>query len=258
MRRFGRWTARALALIAVAALAAVAGAQESKVGDEKGSSWGAPPPGMAVYYMGILRRGPSWTPEKTPETERIQAGHMAHIRAMAETGKLVGAGPFGDDGEIRGLFIFRTDSLEEATRLAGADPAVKAGRLKLDIHPWWGPVGVGDGYKAKVKADPKAQVPMVTYQLAFLTRGPSWTAEETPEIARLQVEHLAHIREMGESGKLVAAGPFTDGGDLRGVLVFAVATAEEAKAMAAGDPMVKAGRLALDFHPWWVADGVMP
>lgn len=31
------------------------------------------------YQFGMLKRGPNWTAEKTPETEKIQAGHMANI-----------------------------------------------------------------------------------------------------------------------------------------------------------------------------------
>ena len=35
---------------------------------------------------------------------------------------------------------------------------------------------------------------MTTYQIAFLHKGPAWTAEESPERARLQEAHMAHIR----------------------------------------------------------------
>ena len=62
---------------------------------------------------------------------------MANIRKMAETGKLILAGPFTDDGDLRGLFVFRTGTLEEAKALAEQDPAVKAGRLRLEWHPWF-------------------------------------------------------------------------------------------------------------------------
>jgi uncharacterized protein YciI len=91
---------------------------------------------MSTYYLGFLRRGPKWTPERTPETARIQEGHMANINRLAKTGKLVLAGPFTDDGEIRGVFIFKTESAEEAKMLADSDPAVSAGRLVLELHPW--------------------------------------------------------------------------------------------------------------------------
>lgn len=92
---------------------------------------------MVQYYMGFLKRGPAWTPQSTPETQKIQEGHMAHIRKSAEAGKLVLAGPFGDNGDIRGILIYKTANLEEARAIANEDPAVKAGRLVLEIHPWW-------------------------------------------------------------------------------------------------------------------------
>lgn len=94
------------------------------------------PEGMTVYYMGLLSRGPKWTPEKTAETAKIQEQHMAHIRSMGESGKLVIAGPFLDGGQLRGIFVFKVSTLEEARAMAEADPAVKAGRLQVEIHPW--------------------------------------------------------------------------------------------------------------------------
>ncbi len=92
---------------------------------------------MVQYYMGFLRKGPKWTPEVTEETKKIQEGHLAHMRKSHEAGALVLAGPFGDDGDIRGILIYKTKDIEEARKWANADPAVVAGRLVLEIHPWW-------------------------------------------------------------------------------------------------------------------------
>jgi uncharacterized protein YciI len=100
------------------------------------------PKDMTTYYHGLLLRGPEWTPEETEETERLQEAHLAHIRRMFEDGVLVVAGPFTDGEDLRGVFVFRTDTLEEAQALAAADPAVKAGRLVVDIHSWMIPSGV--------------------------------------------------------------------------------------------------------------------
>lgn len=94
------------------------------------------PPGMALYYMVLLKRGPRWTPEVTDETKKIQEGHMANIQKMADTGKLVVAGPFLDGGELRGIFIFKVGTEAEAKALMDSDPAVQAGRLIGEIHPW--------------------------------------------------------------------------------------------------------------------------
>jgi uncharacterized protein YciI len=104
----------------------------------------APPPKyeMTTYYVGLLYRGARWTPEITPETQKIQEGHMANIRKMAAAGKLVVAGPFSDDGDLRGMFVFTTASLEEARALCDQDPAIRAGRLKIELHPWYAAAGI--------------------------------------------------------------------------------------------------------------------
>jgi uncharacterized protein YciI len=61
---------------------------------------------------------------------------MSHLQAMWKAGKLVLAGPLADEGDWRGVLIYRTKSLEEAQRLASDDPAVAAGRLVVTMHPW--------------------------------------------------------------------------------------------------------------------------
>lgn len=96
----------------------------------------AQPMKQATYYFTFLRRGPKWTAEKTSDTEKLQAAHMANINAMAKTGKLVIAGPFENGGDYAGVFVFKVGSIEEAKVLAESDPAIKAGRLVADVHPW--------------------------------------------------------------------------------------------------------------------------
>ena len=91
---------------------------------------------MLTYYMGFLKKGAKWTPEVTPETTRIQEQHLAHIRKSADSGKLILAGPFADNGDIRGVLVYKTASLEEAKAIAEQDPAVQAGRLSVEMHPW--------------------------------------------------------------------------------------------------------------------------
>ena len=97
---------------------------------------------------------------------------------------------------------------------------------------------------------------MANYQVAFYRRGPAWTPGDTPELEKLQSEHLAHIGKMAESGKLIIAGPFTDNGELRGMLIFRIESLDEAKALAEQDPAVKAGRLVLEWHPWFAAKNI--
>ena len=56
---------------------------------------------------------------------------------MAEEGKLVLAGPFLDEGTVRGIYVFNTESLEEAEAWTATDPSVQAGRLKMELRPWY-------------------------------------------------------------------------------------------------------------------------
>jgi uncharacterized protein YciI len=97
---------------------------------------------------------------------------------------------------------------------------------------------------------------MTAYTLGLLVKGPKWTAEETPVLQELQEAHLAHIGEMVRTGALLAAGPLTDNGTIRGILIFKVSVAE-AKVLAEQDPAVKAGRLVLELHPWLAPKGVL-
>ncbi len=98
---------------------------------------GADEYGMAKYVVAFLKRGPSQEQSKE-EGERLMKAHLQNIGRMAEEGKLVVAGPFLDDGELRGIYIFKVATVEEAKALTASDPAVQAGRLEMELHPWYG------------------------------------------------------------------------------------------------------------------------
>ncbi|HEY7113469.1 MAG TPA: YciI family protein [Thermoanaerobaculia bacterium] len=97
---------------------------------------------------------------------------------------------------------------------------------------------------------------MTTYYVGFLRKGPAWSGENTPENRKLQEAHLANILRLANEGKLLVAGPFLDGGDLRGLYVFKVGTADEAKALVATDPAVASGHLTFELHPWYAAKNI--
>ncbi|MCI0337290.1 MAG: YciI family protein [Acidobacteria bacterium] len=210
------------------------------------------------YQFGILKRGPNSTAEKTPESQKIQEGHMANINKMARAGKLIAAGPMAGNGEIRGIFIFKVASLEEAKSLAAEDPAVQSGRLVIELLNWHGPKGIGAKLQEEIKTNPNPKYTMTRYFLALLKRGPKSSAATTPETQKLQLDHLWNVRRMMDAKTFVAAGPFVSQGDLRGIFVIAANSPEEARAIAEADPAVKAGQLAAEIHPWFVAREVWP
>jgi uncharacterized protein len=96
--------------------------------------------GRTVYYVYLLKKGPTWSPESTPEIDALQEAHLANIKRLADMGKLVINGPlldsFATSGEIRGIGALKTDSMQEARELISTDPMVKVGRLVFELHAW--------------------------------------------------------------------------------------------------------------------------
>jgi uncharacterized protein len=88
------------------------------------------------FWFVMLKKGDNRTQDSATAV-KIQEGHMANIKRLYDEGKLKVAGPFGDDGDWRGIFIFDVATKEEVQQLLGTDPAIAAGRLAYEIHPWW-------------------------------------------------------------------------------------------------------------------------
>jgi len=98
-----------------------------------------PPSEFDTYELVILRRGSPDPLLDEPAADLLQRQHLGHLQAMRAAGHILVAGPFSDqpDDSWRGLAIYRVGSLEEARRLAEADPAVKAGQLSVDVMHWY-------------------------------------------------------------------------------------------------------------------------
>ena len=97
---------------------------------------------MQQYFIAFLKKGPNRSQSES-EADSLQALHLAHLGRMYQEGYADISGPFGDDGEIRGITIYNTPTLEMADSLARLDPMVRAGRLDIEIHPWWAAKGFG-------------------------------------------------------------------------------------------------------------------
>lgn len=101
------------------------------------------PAKMKQYFVGLIYKGdhrdPNASQEEVMELQRL---HLENISRLHREGKMVMAGPFGHGGDLRGLFFYNVETQEEAEELAQTDPAVKAGRLRVEIYPWWGPTAL--------------------------------------------------------------------------------------------------------------------
>jgi len=98
---------------------------------------GADEYGMKTYVIAFLKAGPTHIAD-TAQRNKLQMAHLKNIMRLAAEGKLVVAGPFMDNQPLRGIFIFNVSTVEEAQKLTETDPAVKAGTLVMELHPWYG------------------------------------------------------------------------------------------------------------------------
>ena len=205
---------------------------------------------MGTFYICVLVKSPSFKEGETTANQQLLQGHLKHIQGLIASGRVFAMGPFIDNNQMAGIGVFNASSAEEARAWEQDDPFVKSGFFSIEVLKWWAAKGI--------MKPPQQPMKMTTYYFAFLRRGPKWTPEKTPETETLQAAHMANINAMAATGKLVIAGPFENAGNYAGVFVFKVGSLDEAKALAEGDPAVKAGRLAVDVHPWMVPQGSLP
>lgn len=206
------------------------------------------------YRFGLLRRGPGYTSGRTPQTDSVQAGHMANIRRMAAHGALLSAGPFEDGGELRGVFVFRSGD-DDLDSLMSGDPAISSQRLVCEVHDWIAPPGLGDDYRARAAQGGRDS--MITLGMVLLRRGPRYDSNPSPGVLKLIERQNRYSEKLKAAGHLIFAGAIQGTGDLRGILLFKGDKRSVERLMKA-DPAVRAGRLAPQVLTWWTAFGTIP
>jgi uncharacterized protein YciI len=202
---------------------------------------------MGKMQMLFLDQSPEW---KTGDrADEVRKEHRAYIEGLITNGKLALWGEVASEGGLREIGVVKTESIDEARAMAQSFPAVKAG-LKADVLSWY-------AARNLIKT-PQAPLTRSDYVFGLLVRGPKLTREQTEETKKIQEGHMANINRLAETGKLVLAGPFVDGGDRRGVFIFKVDSLSEAQALTDTDPAVIAGRLNVVLHQWSVPKGMLP
>jgi uncharacterized protein len=94
--------------------------------------------------------------------------------------------------------------------------------------------------------------PMSKYFVAFLHKGPKYD-DPVPEAVRKErhERHVAFIKAQEAAGKMIAAGPFANAEDPRGMYILRVGSLAEAVALANQEPSVADGRIVMRVHPWF-------
>jgi uncharacterized protein YciI len=208
---------------------------------------------MTTYQMVLLKKGPSAPPADPAAQKKMQDEHLARLAEQNRKRINLIYGPILVDTDLQGIGILDVRSAEEARSMFADDPYVKAGVMVPEVRAWMGPRGWFAPPASTDVTNPANLEPLV---LGFLMRGPN-TSQPKAEADAIQKGHLAYMDALHAQGKLVMAGPFADQGAARGVVVYRVKDVAEAKALAAEDPAVKAGRLVLEAYPWMTFKGIL-
>ncbi len=110
---------------------------KSEYDPELARHYGADEYGMKRYVLAFLKKG-SKRAKTQAEADRLQKAHLENISRLAREGSLILAGPFLDEGDLRGIYLFDTENLDEARQLVKSDPAIQAGSLVMELKEWYG------------------------------------------------------------------------------------------------------------------------
>lgn len=97
---------------------------------------------------------------------------------------------------------------------------------------------------------------MRRYVLVILTTGPN-RKPDGPERDAMFKGHFANMQRLADEGKLALAGPLDGVQGRRGLFVFAVDSIEEAKALAATDPVLIEGEMVAEYHQFFSSAALM-
>jgi hypothetical protein len=121
------------------AVANLSGAEEPKSAPPSAPHASGTPMEFDSFILVLLVRPPNAPDLPKAELDKLQDGHMANMKRLAEEGKLFKAGPVEDFSgrNVRGIFILKTESVDQAKEWAATDPSVKAGRLAPEFMKWF-------------------------------------------------------------------------------------------------------------------------
>lgn len=90
----------------------------------------------------------------------------------------------------------------------------------------------------------------------FLKAVPDRPELPKEEAERIQAAHIGHLTALGKKRWLLAAGPIGTPGPIRGILISACRSVEEANELASADPAVRKGRLVAENFRWSGPEGI--
>lgn len=171
------------------------------------------------------------------ESDKLMEGHMANIERLAKEGKLVVAGPFEGGG---GIFVLKTNSVEEAKGWLANDPGVKAERWRMEYLPVT--------FRAGNACVAKEPYQMVSYH--FMRYGLNLTKFNVQQAANTLQKHMVYMKELNQTGNVIAEASLGDGEGS-----FLIMKGDLDQRVVEASPAVQEQVFTIEIKKLWVAQG---
>jgi len=183
------------------------------------------------------------------EVTKMQVQHVGNFGTQFNRGKLMAAGPVGRGGKNRGIVVLAVHTPEQIAECFKPDPYVQSGILEAETHPW-----LVDVMKFST---PKVPFQMGQYTLCTVKKGANWksSAPLTPDS---MIGLFPSLKKDARSGELLISGPFTDGGEKLGVMLFYSTNKAEIQARLESDSSVKRGKVQVELVSQYLGKGTFP
>jgi uncharacterized protein YciI len=208
----------------------------------KNANPGAAPTATWIFLnVGAQRARVKSMPQE--EVKKLQTTHVNNFGDQFELGRLMTAGPLGDNGTTRGTVVLSVTQPDQIVECFKPDPFIQNEILAVEAHPWLVDV---------MKFCP-ASVPfkMTQHTLCVVKKGQIWKPGDMPKGADAMVRLFPEVH----SEELAISGPFLDAGDKLGILLFYSTNQAQIKAQLSATPRVALGQVELEFHPQYLGVG---
>ncbi len=197
----------------------------------------------------FLNTGSNKTPLHKAEADKMLQAHLANFMRLHDLGKLLTAGPLGDNGVIRGMVVLTTRNVDTIKEGFLPDPFVQNNYLALEYYPW-----LADKNKLH---EPNTPFKMKEYTLGIVKRGPNWKKSQFKIQANTIEGFGRSLRALSKTGVLAVAGPFQNSDKTLGIMLLRSADQKKLLETIQKDPSIQSGEIVCELHSQWLAEGVL-
>ncbi len=201
------------------------------------------------FTLVFLNTGSNKTPLHKADADKMLQNHLGNFTRLHDLGKLLTAGPLGDNGKIRGIVVLKLSGSTKVKECFLPDLFVQNNYFSLEFYRW-----LVDGKKLHEANQP---FKMKEYTIGIIKKGFNWKKQHFKARAN-QIEGFGvSLKEFSRSGELAAAGPFENSEKILGAALFRTSDQKKLLLSIQKEPSIRAVEIECELHSQWLAEGLL-